>query len=95
MVENNLSVYVCNQTESVNYKVREEGHSKFEDPVPEEKKNICEYEDVSCLFAQKKARAFACEGKQSQKLVGKYVEYFEFVKECVSMCRWWRMSNDS
>ena len=33
--------------------------------------------------------------KQSKKLVGKYVEYFEFVKEWVSMCRWWRMSNDS
>ena len=25
----------------------------------------------------------------------KYVEYFEFVKERVSMCTWWRMSNDS
>ena len=25
----------------------------------------------------------------------KYVEYFEFVKERVSMCSWWRMSNDS
>ena len=35
----------------MNYEVREECHSKFEDPVPEEKKNICEYEDVSCLFA--------------------------------------------
>ena len=31
--------------------MREECHSKFEDPVPEEKKNICEFEDVSCLFA--------------------------------------------
>ena len=35
----------------MNYEVREECHSKFEDPVPEEKKNICEFEDVSCLFA--------------------------------------------
>ena len=35
----------------MNYEVREECHSKFEDPVPEEKNNICEYEDVSCLFA--------------------------------------------
>ena len=25
----------------------------------------------------------------------KYVEYFEFVKEQISMCMWWRMSNDS
>ena len=25
----------------------------------------------------------------------KYVEYFEFVKERVNMCTWWRMSNDS
>ena len=25
----------------------------------------------------------------------KYVEYFEFVKERVSMCTWWRMSNYS
>ena len=31
--------------------MREECHSKFEDPEPEEKKDICEYEDVSCLFA--------------------------------------------
>ena len=35
----------------MNYEVREECHSKFEDPVPEEKKSIYEYEDVSCLFA--------------------------------------------
>ena len=36
----------------MNYEVREECHSKFGDPVPEEKKNICEtYENVSCLFA--------------------------------------------
>ena len=25
----------------------------------------------------------------------KYVEYFEFGKEQISMCMWWRMSNDS
>ena len=25
----------------------------------------------------------------------KYVEYFEFVKEWVSMCTWWRVSKDS
>ena len=25
----------------------------------------------------------------------KYVEYFEFVKERVSMCTWWRMSNEN
>ena len=25
----------------------------------------------------------------------KYVEYFAFVKERVSICTWWRMSNDS
>ena len=37
--------------EWVNYEVWEECHSKFEDPVPEEKKSIYEYEDVSCLFA--------------------------------------------
>ena len=64
--------------------MREECHSKFEDPVPEEKKNICEYEDVNCLFAlwdiednqsserkemkEERARASACEGKQSKKL---------------------------
>ena len=51
MIENNLLVYVYNYKEQVNYEVREECHSKFEDPVPEEKKNICEYEDVSCLFS--------------------------------------------
>ena len=28
---------------------------------------------------EERARAFACEGKQSKKLVSKYVEYFEFV----------------
>ena len=33
------------------YEVREEWHSKFEDPVPEEKMNIYENEDVSCFFA--------------------------------------------
>ena len=33
------------------YEVREECHSKFEDPVPEEKKNVSEYEHVSCPFA--------------------------------------------
>ena len=42
---------------------------------------------------EERARASACEGKQSKKL--EYVEYFEFVKERVSMCTWWRMSNDS
>ena len=25
----------------------------------------------------------------------KYVEYFEFLKERLSICTWWRMSNDS
>ena len=64
--------------------MREECHSKFGDPVPEEKKNICDYEDVSCLFAwwdiddnqswerkemkEERARASACEGKQNKKL---------------------------
>ena len=38
----------------MNYEVREECHSKFEDPVPEEKKNICDCEDVSCLKKSKK-----------------------------------------
>ena len=35
----------------MNNEVREEWRSKFEYPVAEEKKNIFEYEDVSCLFA--------------------------------------------
>ena len=35
----------------MNYEVREGCRSKFEDPVPEEEKNISEYGDVSCLFA--------------------------------------------
>ena len=25
----------------------------------------------------------------------RHAEYFEFVKDRVSMCTWWRMSNDS
>ena len=44
---------------------------------------------------EERARASPCEGKQSKKLgTYKYVEYFEFVKERVSISTWWRMSND-
>ena len=36
-------------------------------------------------------------GKKAGNLIPiniKYVEYFEYVKERVSMCTWWRMSNE-
>ena len=95
--------------------MREECHSNFEVPVPEEKKNICEYdEDVSYLIAcgeilttirLKNEKRWKRRGQEllhvkenkARNLVLiniKYVEYFEFVKERVSMCTWWRMSND-
>ena len=84
----------------MNYEVREECHSKFEDPVPEEKKNICEYEDVSCLFAWWKRRGqelLHVKENKARKLVLiniKYVEYFEFVKERVKKPHhWWTMVN--
>ena len=55
-------------------------------------------------MTEERARASACEGKQHVKenkarnlvlIKIKYVEYFEFVKEWVSMCTWWRVSNNS
>ena len=42
---------------------------------------------------QERARAFACEGNLVLINI-KYVKYFEFVKERVSMCSWWKMSNE-